>query len=188
MSARFITLDDARTTKAAGAAGPDGDAGSTPPGARLKRTIAVGSHLVHHLNALRRLTLLFIGVLLAVVVILTAAQLTWTMLVDVFAPPSLFLSLAHLFRILGTFALVLIAVELLDTTLRAYSADVNHADLMIRVAIIAAARHAILTDYENASLQAMLGLAAVLLALTAGAFFMSRVTGSSPARSRFTAS
>lgn len=121
---------------------------------------------------------------MAAVVILTAAQLAWTIVRDVFAPFQITLSLVDLFKVLGTFALVLIAIELFETTLKAYAADVNHAEPILRVAIIAAARHAILTDYEHASSQAMVGLAAVILSLAIGVYFMKRTSAARLARTK----
>ena len=104
--------------------------------------LSVGAQIVHYLTALRRLTLLFIGILMAFVVVFTSAQLAITVIKEIVNPPHLTLSLANLFQIMGTFALVLIAVELFETTLKSYWVDVNHAEMMVRVAIIAAARRA----------------------------------------------
>jgi uncharacterized membrane protein (DUF373 family) len=69
---------------------------------------------------------------------------------------------------------VVLGLELLET-LRAYFRD-HHVKLevILIVAIIAVGRHVIQVDFEHAPAATLLGLAGVIIALTAGYFLVSK--------------
>jgi uncharacterized membrane protein (DUF373 family) len=74
--------------------------------------------------------------------------------------------------------LVLIGIELLETIAKTYSSkNVNHAKIVMAVALIAIARKVIILDVEKYSGQALVGIAAIILALSLGYFLVQRKPG-----------
>src|ERR1700741_424083 len=91
------------------------------------------------------------------------------------AAPGLLIRVQGLLEIFGSFLLVLIGVELLET-LRAYlKKDVIHVRVVLEVALIAMARKAIILEPNAAPAMTLFGLAAVILALGV-AFYFQRQT------------
>jgi uncharacterized membrane protein (DUF373 family) len=78
-------------------------------------------------------------------------------------------------RALGGFLVILLGLELLETV-RVYNRE-HHVKLevVLVVAMIAVSRHIIQLDYHEASAPALLGAAAILLALVTGYFLVKRI-------------
>ncbi len=72
------------------------------------------------------------------------------------------------------FLLVLIGIELMRTISMYVSHQAVHTEVVFAVAVIAVARHAINVDYDHASAPQLLGLAALILALSAGYYLVHR--------------
>jgi len=71
--------------------------------------------------------------------------------------------------------LVLIGIELLDTIAKTYMAEsVDHAQIVMAVAIIAIARKVIILDVKDLSGLALVGIAAIILALSIGYFLIKK--------------
>lgn len=76
--------------------------------------------------------------------------------------------------------LIMLGLELLDSA-RVYAAEHRlRLEVVIIVATIAVARHVILLDLEHVDALMLLGVGAVLLALTAGYFLIRRAAASQP--------
>jgi len=103
--------------------------------------------------------------MMAVVLVLAIADLAWELIKDTLTPPILLLEVDELLGVFGTFLLVLIGIELLET-LRAYVAHRElRAEIILLVAIIALARKVIILDVKGLSGSSLLGVAAILVAL-----------------------
>jgi uncharacterized membrane protein (DUF373 family) len=126
------------------------------------------------LNILKKFERLIVGaliVLMMIVVLLSTLELGWMLLQDILTPPYIILDSNELLDIFGFFLLVLIGVELLET-LRAYLVDnVVHAEVVVEVAMIAIARKVIILDVKELPGLTLVGIAAIIVALT-GAFFV----------------
>ena len=74
----------------------------------------------------------------------------------------------------GGFLVLLLGLELM-TTIRMYLVEhVIHVETVFLVAMIAVGRHVIELDYAHASLGVLLGVAAILLALSSGYFLLKK--------------
>jgi len=114
---------------------------------------------------LERVMMAVLMAMMAVVLVLAIADLAWELIKDAFTPPILLLEVDELLRVFGTFLLVLIGIELLET-LRAYAAHRElRAEIILLVAIIALARKIIILDVKGLSGSSLLGIAAILVAL-----------------------
>ena len=126
------------------------------------------------LNFLKKFERLIIGmliVLMMIVVLLSTIELGWIILQDILNPPYIVLDANELLDIFGFFLLVLIGVELIET-LRAYLTDNTvHAEVVVEVAMIAIARKVIILEVKDLSGLTLVGIAAIIAALT-GAFYV----------------
>ena len=125
------------------------------------------------LKKFEKLITVTLVVLMAVVLLLATIELGWIIVKDVITPPVFLLEIQELLEIFGLFLLVLIGVELLET-IKAYIKDnVVHIDVVLTVAMIAIARKVIILDVKEYSSLTILGIAALILALSV-AFFLER--------------
>jgi uncharacterized membrane protein (DUF373 family) len=105
-------------------------------------------------------------VMLAVVVALATIELGYTIVVDIATPPVLFPGIEKLLEIFGKLLLVLIGIELMET-MRAFAREgVVRVEVVLTVAIIALARKIIVLEPGRFSSLDLLGLAALLAALS----------------------
>jgi uncharacterized membrane protein (DUF373 family) len=124
---------------------------------------------------IQRLIVFILAGLLVIVVALSTAHLAALIGESIWQPPRFLIPVEGLLNIFGYFLLVLIGVELLET-LRAYlKQDVIHVRVVLEVALIAMARKAIIQEPATSSGLALLGTAALILAL-AIAFYFERQT------------
>jgi len=114
-------------------------------------------------------------VLMAFVLLLSTVELAWVVIKDIITPPILLLEIDELLEIFGLFMLVLIGIELLDTIAKTYMAEsVDHAQIVMAVAIIAIARKVIILDVKDLSGLALVGIAAIILALSIGYYLIRK--------------
>ena len=113
--------------------------------------------------------------LMAIVLLLSTVELAWVIIKDIITPPILLLEIDELLEIFGLFMLVLIGIELLDTIAKTYMAEsVDHAQIVMAVAIIAIARKVIILDVKDLSGLALVGIAAIILALSIGYYLIRK--------------
>ncbi len=114
-------------------------------------------------------------IMMAIVLGLATIDLGWLIIKDVLTPPYVLLSVDELLEIFGLFMLVLIGIELLETIMKTYlTQDQPHYEVVLSVAIIAIARKVIILDVKEIDSLSLIGIASIVLALTAGYFLMKR--------------
>jgi uncharacterized membrane protein (DUF373 family) len=114
-------------------------------------------------------------ILMAFVLLLSTVELAWVIIKDIITPPILLLEIDELLEIFGLFMLVLIGIELLETIAKTYMAEsVDHAQIVMAVAIIAIARKVIILDVKDLSGLALVGIAAIILALSIGYYLIRK--------------
>lgn len=121
----------------------------------------------------QKIIILVLVALMAVVLLLSTVELAWVIIKDIITPPVLILDIDELLEIFGLFMLVLIGIELLDTIAKTYMAEsVDHAQIVMAVAIIAIARKVIILDVKDLSGLVLVGIAAIILALSTGYYLI----------------
>ncbi len=123
--------------------------------------------LVRLLRAFERAVIVALVVMMALVVGLATVELGVVLVKDLVRPPALLLEVPQLLELFGLFLLVLIGVELLESTKAYLRAGVVHVEIVVEVALIAVARKVIVLDLETYDGGTVLALAALLLALAA---------------------
>lgn len=114
-------------------------------------------------------------VMMAIVLGLATVDLGWLIIKDMIESPYLVVGLDQLLDIFGLFMLVVIGIELLDTIKKTYLTPGRaHYEVVLSVAIIAIARKVIILDLKEVSAMSMIGIAAIITALTAGYFLMKK--------------
>lgn len=111
------------------------------------------------------ITLVLIAMLCAVTVLATV-ELGWTLARDIAAPPVLFPGIDKLLDVFGKVLLVLIGIELLETMRAFVTRGVVRAEVVLTVAMIAMARKIIIIEADHVSPTSMLGIAALIAALS----------------------
>jgi uncharacterized membrane protein (DUF373 family) len=112
--------------------------------------------------------------MMMLVVFLAMVELGWILINNIISPPLFFLDIDELLDIFGMFLLVLIGIELLETIKTYLSKKKVHIEVVLVVAIIAISRKVIILDVKELSSLTLLGIAAIILALTIGYYFFKR--------------
>jgi uncharacterized membrane protein (DUF373 family) len=130
------------------------------------------------LNLLKRFEhfiVLSLILMMMVVVLLSTIELGWLLIKDIITPPVLLLEIDELLEIFGFFMLVLIGLELLET-IRAYYVEQSvHAEIVIKVGMIAIARKIIILDVKDLPSLTLIGIAAIVIALSAAYHVIKRL-------------
>jgi uncharacterized membrane protein (DUF373 family) len=113
-------------------------------------------------------------VMMAGVVLLATVELGWILGKDVLTPPLLLLEIEELLELFGQFLLVLIGIELIHTMKVYIDSREIHLEAMLAVALIAVARKIIVLEPKELSQGTLLGIAAMVLALTCGYYLVRR--------------
>ncbi|HEY6942324.1 phosphate-starvation-inducible PsiE family protein [Dokdonella sp.] len=133
---------------------------------------------MRYLEQFERLIVVVLVVLMAGVVLLATIELAWILVQDVITPPVLLLEIQELLDLFGLFLLVLIGIELLHSV-RTYIVERTfHIETVLAVAMIAVARKVIVLDPKELPPGALLGIAALVVALSF-AFYVLRRGGDS---------
>ena len=113
-------------------------------------------------------------VLMMITVFVSTLELTYVLLVQFLAPPFLFINIPELQETFGYFFMVLIGLELIET-IKTYLQDNRiHVEVVFLVAMIAIARKVIILDYETTKPEILFGIAAIIIALTAGYYLVKK--------------
>lgn len=112
--------------------------------------------------------------MMVVVILLAIFDLGWLITQDILRPPMFVLEVGDLLDIFGSFLLILIGVELLET-IKAYLIEqVIHVEIVLEVALIAVARKVIVLDIEKFEALSVLSIAALIVTLAVAYYFEKR--------------
>ena len=116
-------------------------------------------------------TLLF---MLAFVVLLATIDLGWLIVKDILTPTLFLLGVDELLELFGAFLLVLVGMELLNMVKAYITEKTAHVEVTLVVAIIAIARKVVILEPKGLDGLTLVGIAAIIFALTAGYYFVKR--------------
>jgi len=132
--------------------------------------------MLEFINRFERLVYMLLIALLVVVLIFAMGEMFWYLWVSVTNAPIGLLENHELTSVLGTFLLVLIAVELLDTMKAYIEENVIHVEIVVLLAIIAIARKVILLDPAQTNGFELIGIGIIIIGLAA-AYYLMRKAG-----------
>jgi len=113
--------------------------------------------------------------MMVVVVLLGTAELAVILVEEMLRPPRLILLNIHeMLEIFGFFLMILIGLELIES-IKVYLAEKTvHVELIFLVAIIAITRKVIILDVKSMAPLTLIGVAAIILALSVGYYWLKR--------------
>ena len=114
-------------------------------------------------------------IMLLIAVVLSTVALGRTLLFEILDPPFLLIEPKTLFHSFGFFLISLIGLELLKVMKLHLSHHSFKPELVIEVAIIALCNKVVTLDVKDMPPQTILGLAALVLALSAGYYVFTKV-------------
>ncbi len=130
--------------------------------------------MTKYLQKFEKVIIVSLMAMMAFVVLISTVELGVLIIRDVISPPVIFLELDELLGIFGFFLLILIGIELLET-IKIYVKDhLIRVEVVLLVALIAVARKVIILDIKDITDFKLIGIAALIVALTAGLFFLKR--------------
>lgn len=132
------------------------------------------SRILPIMDRLKRLLVVAITIMMGFVLILAVLELGFILAKDILSPPLFFLEVQELLEIFGLFLLVLIGIELFETMEIYIKENVVHVEVVFTVALIAIARKVIILDVKKVDSPTLLGIAAIILALSIGYYLIMR--------------
>ena len=130
--------------------------------------------MFHYLEKFEEIISRALLLMMAAVVLLTTIELGWILVKDVLTPPVLLLEINEILELFGMFLLVLIGIELMHSVKIFIKRRAIHLEAMLVVALVAVARKVIVLEPKELAPEAVLGLAAMALALTIGYYLVKR--------------
>lgn len=97
----------------------------------------------------------------------------WTMY-ERLQSPEFHITLPVLHEVFAGFLMILIGLELMKTIVMYLDEHVIHVEVVLSVAMIAIARHAIDVDYKTVAPLSMVGIGTVIIALAVGYFYFKK--------------
>ncbi len=125
----------------------------------------------------RAIVLILLCLLMLVVLYATVGFLVmifWTMYEKFQIPSEFHLTMPLLHEVFSGFLMILIGLELMKTIVMYLDEHVIHVEVVLSVAMIAIARHAIDVDYKTVPALSMIGTGVIILALAAGYYFFKK--------------
>jgi len=124
------------------------------------------------LKKIERLIVSALLVMMVITVILATIEVGWMLLKDIMTAPLFLLEIQELLDLFGLFLLVLIGIELMET-LKVYLTErAIHVEVVFTVALIAVGRKVIILDVKAMSSLTLLGIAAIIVAMSFGYFLL----------------
>ncbi len=127
-----------------------------------------------YLAKVERVIVLSLLVMMVMAVFLSTVELGWVLIKDIITPPMFLLEINELLEIFGMFLLVLIGIELLETVRMYLSKKTVHVEVVFSVAMIAIARKVIILDVKELSSLTLIGIGAIIIALSVGHYLLTR--------------
>ena len=133
--------------------------------------------IIKFYNYFERIIVLVLLCLLMVVVIYATVGFLYTIgytMIERAQSPEVHLTMPILHEVFAGFLMILIGLELMKTIVMYLDEHVIHVEVVMSVAMIAIARHAIDVDYKTAPPLAMVGIGIVIIALAVGYYFFKK--------------
>ena len=121
-----------------------------------------------------RLIVLALLVMMMAALLVSTIELAVILVQQLLEPPRFLLNVKEMLTVFAFFLMVLVGLELVETIRMYLEEDVFHVEVVILVAIIAVARKIIVIDYYSISYEILLGIAALMMTLSAGYFLLKR--------------
>jgi len=130
--------------------------------------------MLEYLKKFERIIISALIVMMTTVVFLSTVELGWIIIKDIMTPPVFLLEIVELLEIFGLFLLVLIGIELLEMIKIYLEKKVVHVEVVFMVAMIAVGRKVVILDVKELQSLTLIGIAAIILALSLGYYLIKQ--------------
>jgi uncharacterized membrane protein (DUF373 family) len=139
----------------------------------MKEKILLGYRYFEHF-----IVLILLGLLMAVVLYATIGLVVFiaVTMAEKLHTREVTITLPLLHDVFAGFLMLLIGLELMKTIVMYLEEHVIHVEVVLSVAMIAIARHAIDVDYKVVPPLAMIGMGSIIIALAVGYFFFRKAS------------
>ncbi len=110
--------------------------------------------------------------MMALILLLATIDLARKIVEELLSEPDILVDIDGLFSLFGSFLVVLIGIELLETIKAYLRDDVVHVEIVLLVAIIAIARKVIVLEYDESDPLTIMGIGILVVALASGYYFI----------------
>jgi len=128
--------------------------------------------LLRGIHGFERLITIVLLAFMMLAIVVATADVGRQIFGELMAKPFLLLDVTKVTDVFGFVFMVLIGLELLETIKTYLSRDQLHVEVVFLVAMIAIARKVILLDIKKMDPPVLYGIAAIIIALAAGFFFL----------------
>lgn len=122
----------------------------------------------------KRIIIIFLMIMLAIIIIISAGYVAWSMIDKLVVHFDISSISTIIIEILGLFLLVFVSLELFATFNLYTKEHTAHVEAMLLVTLIAISRKIILLDYTSISLDILLGLSALVIAISAAYYLLKK--------------
>jgi uncharacterized membrane protein (DUF373 family) len=131
--------------------------------------------MIKLLKKFERFVIIGLLTMMVVVVLIAAVELAILIVQDIIRSRTIvLLDTKEMLEVFGFFLVILIGLELIET-MKVYLVDETvHVEIMFLVAIIAITRKVIILDYKTLPPLTLIGIAAIILALSVGYYALKR--------------
>jgi uncharacterized membrane protein (DUF373 family) len=126
------------------------------------------------LKSFERLIIFALITMMVIVILLATVDLGMLIIENISSTPTFLLEVDELLGIFGFVLLIVIGVELVETIKAYFDERSVHVEIVLEVALIAIARKVIIVDIKEFSPQTLLGIAALVIALSVGFYLEKR--------------
>lgn len=122
--------------------------------------------------AIRLLAVLMVGVIFMSVI--DVGLVVWERIMK---PPILILTMDDVIDTFSSFLVVLIAIEILTNIVLYLRTNVLHVRIVLATALVAVLRKVIVLNFEQVSVDKLIGLSGLIFVMAAGYFALSKISG-----------
>jgi uncharacterized membrane protein (DUF373 family) len=130
--------------------------------------------LIRALHKTIRFSIRILAVLMVAVILWGVVDVLYVMYQQLMAPPKFMITVNDIFQLFGAFMVVLIAIEIFLNIRLYLGTDMLPVQLVIDTALMAIARKVIVLDFEKTDASYIVAIAAVVAALGASHWLLSR--------------
>lgn len=128
----------------------------------------VDERMIRFLQSAIRVAVRVLAVLMTFVILVGTIDVGWTLCAYLMANPKFVLTIKDILATFGAFIAVLIAIEIFVNIVLYLRDDVIHVKIVMATPLMAVSRKVIILDVDSSSTGFLLGLAAVVLAMSIG--------------------
>jgi uncharacterized membrane protein (DUF373 family) len=131
--------------------------------------------LIEKLQVIIHWSVRILAILMVFVIVMGVVDVGWILYEKMLSPPHFILTISDMLATFGAFMAVLIAIEIFINITIYLREDVIHVKIVMATALMAISRKVIILDLEKTEPEYLIGIAAVVLAISIGYWLVVRL-------------